>query len=687
MMMLFNHFSGIQKVTYIKLQQKDCQINIVQSIQMFHVYFTKIPFVDMGLFLVFRLPTFYFVVLRYMLPEQQTVYNETRRLNKCHKKPSSKKSQDKCIIRKKKHEMSKHGDVKERNVEQENILIPIKSNCRKAHEDNKKNQKDKINPNPSSFNLFQYPQLKVKHQSFAYHVRATYSHPASIRGSAWSLFSMDVYRTASFANYPFNAAKSPFMLASDGFVYIGNGSSDKVMCFYCGKEKENWRPEDVIEDVHRLMSPNCPKVVSRSQNLERTALEGASNYDITEAELNESNSQVSQSLINYDQVDSLVGITNSTLQTHSMNRNVNHEQNVDNGSAELLAISTVEIQTPIQHVVTNETLSSSHFELMQININGSSSSSHPVVPDARHHRNSANPSDSQVLVNQTDTTSSVVDVTRNNQLITAQPTYSDLNIITDRPKRPEYALKIKRIQSFDSWPRYHHLTPDELAEAGFYFAGYGDCTRCFYCGGGLRNWDEEDDVWVEHARWFPRCSYLKQKLGEDFVEIVQDLHLQHEQITLADVQVRLENHSGFLNEDTNETLLRHDPAVLALVCLGFNQSDVIQIASVLKQEDNLIAADSLLDKLIAEGKQKTRGWVIPYASENVEIDLQRFRVLKERNNQIRQQIMCKICLDNDVSVVFLPCGHLVSCADCASAMRNCPVCRSNVRGITRALIS
>ncbi|KAH9488695.1 Baculoviral IAP repeat-containing protein 7 [Bulinus truncatus] len=103
--------------------------------------------------------------------------------------------------------------------------------------------------------------------------------------------------------------------------------------------------------------------------------------------------------------------------------------------------------------------------------------------------------------------------------------------------------------------------------------------------------------------------------------------------------------------------------------------------------DNLIAADSLLDKLIAEGKQKTRGWVIPYASENVEIDLQRFRALKERNNQIRQQIMCKICLDNDVSVVFLPCGHLVSCADCANAMRNCPVCRSNVRGITRALIS
>ncbi|CAL1549160.1 unnamed protein product, partial [Lymnaea stagnalis] len=62
-------------------------------------------------------------------------------------------------------------------------------------------------------------------------------------------------------------------------------------------------------------------------------------------------------------------------------------------------------------------------------------------------------------------------------------------------------------------------------------SGYGDCARCFYCGGGLRNWEDEDDVLVEHARWFPKCAYIRQKMGQNFVEAVQELNKQYTQIT------------------------------------------------------------------------------------------------------------------------------------------------------------
>ncbi|KAH9508099.1 hypothetical protein Btru_052848 [Bulinus truncatus] len=51
----------------------------------------------------------------------------------------------------------------------------------------------------------------------------------------------------------------------------------------------------------------------------------------------------------------------------------------------------------------------------------------------------------------------------------------------------------------------------DLAEAGFYYAGYSDCVRCFHCGGGIFNWEVGDNAWVEHARWFPRCQYILQK--------------------------------------------------------------------------------------------------------------------------------------------------------------------------------
>jgi hypothetical protein len=49
-------------------------------------------------------------------------------------------------------------------------------------------------------------------------------------------------------------------------------------------------------------------------------------------------------------------------------------------------------------------------------------------------------------------------------------------------------------------------------------------TRCFFCGGGLRNWEAGDDPWVEHARWFPKCAYLRQSKGDKFVEAVQEKH-------------------------------------------------------------------------------------------------------------------------------------------------------------------
>lgn len=32
--------------------------------------------------------------------------------------------------------------------------------------------------------------------------------------------------------------------------------------------------------------------------------------------------------------------------------------------------------------------------------------------------------------------------------------------------------------------------------AGFFYVGYGDYIRCFFCGGGLRNWEVGDDFWV-----------------------------------------------------------------------------------------------------------------------------------------------------------------------------------------------
>jgi hypothetical protein len=95
-----------------------------------------------------------------------------------------------------------------------------------------------------------------------------------------------------------------------------------------------------------------------------------------------------------------------------------------------------------------------------------------------------------------------------------------LEINIEKPKYPNYAQLQVRISSYQGWPTCLDQTPRDMAMAGFLFAGYQDYTRCFFCGGELRNWEPGEEPWIEHARWFPQCAFVKQNRGEAFIQEV-----------------------------------------------------------------------------------------------------------------------------------------------------------------------
>ncbi|KAM4707160.1 baculoviral IAP repeat-containing protein 1-like [Discoglossus pictus] len=72
----------------------------------------------------------------------------------------------------------------------------------------------------------------------------------------------------------------------------------------------------------------------------------------------------------------------------------------------------------------------------------------------------------------------------------------------------DYELEESRLNSFSYWPFYARIQPAVLACAGFYFTGRKDTVQCFSCAGCLGNWEENDDPWREHAKWFPECRFL-----------------------------------------------------------------------------------------------------------------------------------------------------------------------------------
>lgn len=88
------------------------------------------------------------------------------------------------------------------------------------------------------------------------------------------------------------------------------------------------------------------------------------------------------------------------------------------------------------------------------------------------------------------------------------------------PANPNYSTYVSRLNSYKDWPMSLRQKPKDLAEAGFFYTGQGDKTKCFYCDGGLKDWEDDDIPWEQHARWFDRCAFVQLAKGRDYIQKV-----------------------------------------------------------------------------------------------------------------------------------------------------------------------
>ncbi|XP_226743.4 baculoviral IAP repeat-containing protein 1e isoform X1 [Rattus norvegicus] len=168
-----------------------------------------------------------------------------------------------------------------------------------------------------------------------------------------------------------------------------------------------------------------------------------------------------------------------------------------------------------------------------------------------------------------------------------------------RGGRARYHEEEARLESFEDWPFYAHGTsPRVLSAAGFVFTGKRDTVQCFSCGGCLGNWEEGDDPWKEHAKWFPKCEFLQSKKStEEINQYIQSytgfLHVAGEHFVNSWVRRELpvvsaySNDSVFANEGLRMDTFKDWPhessvAVEALVKAGLfytGKKDIVQCFS------------------------------------------------------------------------------------------------------------
>ncbi|KAJ8265283.1 hypothetical protein COCON_G00143820 [Conger conger] len=280
----------------------------------------------------------------------------------------------------------------------------------------------------------------------------------------------------------------------------------------------------------------------------------------------------------------------------------------------------------------------------------------------------------------------------------------DDQVVVGQAVYPEMEAEESRLTTFHNWPTGALVQPEVLARAGFFYTGHGDNVKCFYCDGGLRNWEPGDDPWQEHAKWFPRCEFLLQTRGQQYVSNIQESYFSIGETGSSGQSSMARDissaHDQGRRQGSSSALL--SPVVQTVLQMGFDAGlveSLVQTKYLLTGSHYTSVSDLVADVLQAEEEDRQGSEQTREPEERVGTTAGVERTLthvkekvgdqspEEQLRQLQEERTCKVCMDKLVSMVFIPCGHLVVCTDCAASLRHCPICRAVIRGSVRAFMS
>ncbi|XP_033741773.1 uncharacterized protein LOC117328355 [Pecten maximus] len=243
---------------------------------------------------------------------------------------------------------------------------------------------------------------------------------------------------------------------------------------------------------------------------------------------------------------------------------------------------------------------------------------------------------------------------------------------------PEYRLRSAREQT---WKRssLNEERQSQWSDAGFYFMD-PHC-RSFCCGIKIADFRESDDPWSVHFGFRPNCPFLLKNRPEYFAVRAGCLQLTGEQMRRFAVA------SGQDNEATNGiVMLRVDGILDGIVTSSFSETENVQLFNddppqvQAPMDDPPQAQASMDDPPQVQAPMDDP----PQVQAPVDEELKR---IQEENEELKQRLYCGICEENEVAILFLPCYHILCCAECAPACKVCPSCQSRITGVAKIYLS
>ncbi|XP_029834950.2 baculoviral IAP repeat-containing protein 3-like [Ixodes scapularis] len=203
-----------------------------------------------------------------------------------------------------------------------------------------------------------------------------------------------------------------------------------------------------------------------------------------------------------------------------------------------------------------------------------------------------------------------------------------------------YSNPVHRMESFERylWPDMPSI--QRFVDAGLY-AINGVLAGCFVCHCKLYAFHHYDDPLVDHVQHSPKCAYLNATLDKRRIDAIYNDFLKSE----------LYFGMHFLD------VVDYSKLTAVTYLLGTNQIK-------LRHPKDL--------KVLHNPPPVQHVRVPDYA----EYEMQEFVLENDAT-------ACKICYSNQASVIALPCGHCVTCNQCALRHPRCCICRKTVSAIIK----
>uniref|UniRef100_F6Y8I1 RING-type domain-containing protein n=1 Tax=Ciona intestinalis TaxID=7719 RepID=F6Y8I1_CIOIN len=254
----------------------------------------------------------------------------------------------------------------------------------------------------------------------------------------------------------------------------------------------------------------------------------------------------------------------------------------------------------------------------------------------------------------------------------------------------------------------------------YFFTGPGDLVKCWYCGNKLKNFDVEDEPWMEHAKWFPQCEFLLQNKGHAFVANIQTSYPRNVHVVnLPSVESGptflpspIQNHETLatqqrqlLEEGMTQDYVQQAVEIFGLVAVERVMKRLIEssgcyyqtseglINAVLESSETTTTTTTTTNTQDTSTPTQSGHYFFPVDSD-VRIPVQRTNFIQpsipmhgtDNSDNIssgqsnsNSQLCCKVCLNRDATIAFNPCGHLCVCQSCSPRLNACPICRRSIQ--------